>query len=100
MQTATDATAFCDGWGHLLRKVRYAGMVGTEPETDLPPIYALIEINPFFAFWLVPAMITQAIMIAAFTRTARRDAVERNPDPGQIPIPPNLQDSKDSELFA
>ena len=69
-----------------------------EPTPD--PFQALIAANPFLALWSLPCMIAGVWMTSCISATARTDARRRNRDPGQIPVPPVLQDSKDKDLFA
>ena len=56
--------------------------------------------NPLIAFWSIPYVMAHTWMKLCLGMGARPDAVERNSDHGQIPVPPNLQDSKDKDLFA
>lgn len=69
-------------------------------ETSPNPLQAIFAANPFLVFWSLPYVMGQAWMAAWLSAGVRKDAVERNQDPGQIPIPPELQDSQDKELFA
>jgi hypothetical protein len=50
--------------------------------------------------WAMPWLIAQSWMTAWLSAGARKDAVARNSDPGQIPVPPVHQDSHDREIFA
>jgi len=65
-----------------------------------PLIETMIAINPFLAFWSMPYIMTYEMVTACLRSTARKDAKSRNDDPGQVPVPPSLQDTSDRELFA
>ncbi len=64
------------------------------------PISSLMEINPVMAFWSLPYIWAYTAMTSWLGAAARTDAVERNQDEGQIPVPPSHQDDFDKELFA
>ena len=64
------------------------------------PVPPILAFNPFLVMWTIPFMIGHAFMTSWISASARRDAKSRNTDAGQIPVPPNLQDSSDKELFA
>lgn len=64
------------------------------------PVPSAVAPNPFLTLWAMPLMMTHAWMSMMLCMTKRHDAVSRNGEKGQIPVPPNLQDSKDRELFA
>ena len=64
------------------------------------PLDTMMAINPLIAFWSMPYLMTCEMMTAWLRTTSRGDTHQRNPDKGQIPVPPVLQDSKDKELFA
>lgn len=61
----------------------------------------LNDIHPVFALWMMPWALGCAWTSALLGANCRNDAIERNP-PGtsQLPVPPNIQDSKDREIFA
>lgn len=56
--------------------------------------------NPLLMMWSMPWLIAHSWMAAWISAGTRKDAVERNSDPGQIPVPPVHQDSHDKEIFA
>jgi len=61
----------------------------------------LTDINPMLALWTLPWAMGCAWTGAMFGMAARSDATERNErQTGQLPVPPNLQDTKDRTLFA
>lgn len=70
------------------------------PKTPANPFASMMAVNPFFVFWSIPWLIMEASMQSCLTATVRPDARRRNREPGQIPVPPVLQDSKDKDLFA
>lgn len=52
-------------------------------------------------FWLLPYSLSLAWMENCLSATARDDQCERNPrGNAQLPVPANIQDSTDRDLFA
>ena len=73
-----------------------------DEKTRTDTLRQLSAINPMFVWWSLPAIMMEGWLCAMTQMVTRTDNAERNPASGdaQLPVPANLQDHNDRELFA